>query len=393
MVVMKGKYNIAKIMLSEEDIDEATKNEIQNFLNHPALGNSSIRIMPDAHATNHGVVIGFTMTMNDYILSSLVGVDIGCGVLTYNLGKVDVDLPELDIFVRENIPSGFGINHHKDPFVWVDERMSELYQYSNHFTKNISEIAKKINPVKENDFFNAIGSIGSGNHFYEFGADDTGNKWLTVHSGSRNFGFQVANYYQKKAIELNKKFFRDEKDLAFLPMEYGGKEYLEDMAVAQKYASLNRRVMIQRVVEGFFKEKYEEKYIIESVHNYIDLDKKIIRKGAISAQEGEKVIIPFNMRDGMMIGKGKGNKDWNFSAPHGAGRSMSRKQAKNELTMDAFTKSMEGIYTTSAVVATLDEAPMAYKPMDLILKNIGETVEPITFVKPLWNFKNKDAED
>ena len=391
MFVMKGKYNIAKIYLDEVDIDESTKVQVQTFLNHPALSHSNIAIMPDCHA-GKGAVVGFTMTMNEYIIANLIGVDIGCSVLSYNLGKVDVDLSELDKFFNENIPSGFKVYNHKNPSGWVDERIRELYQYSNHFTKNISEIAQKINPDKEDYFFNSIGSLGSGNHYCELGVDSSGNKWLTIHSGSRNFGLQIANYHQAKAVALSKRFFKEEKDLAFLPMEYGGKEYLEDMAIAQKYASLNRRVMMQRIVNGFFKEKYEEKYTIESVHNYIDLDKKIIRKGAISAQENELVIIPFNMRDGMMIGRGKGNKDWNYSAPHGAGRSMSRKQAKNELTMDAFTKSMEGIYTTSAVESTLDEAPMAYKPMDLILKNIADTVEPLTFVKPLWNFKAKEQE-
>lgn len=233
----------------------------------------------------------------------------------------------------------------------------------------------------------SIGSLGGGNHFIEAGLDNQNNLFVTVHSGSRNFGKCVADYHQKVAIELGEMFFRDDKDLSFLPRnfyEYGSK-YLEDLWVAQNFASLNRRVIMKRIAKFLKVDSIES---IESVHNFIDGD-NIIRKGATPARLGEKVIIPFNMADGIAICEGKGSKKYNYSAPHGAGRILSRTQAKKTLDVSRFKEIMSdhAVYTTTANESTLDESPQAYKPKDIILKNIEETVEVVEFVKPIYNFK------
>ncbi len=372
MITMKGKYNIANIFIDE--IDDTTREQIQTFLNHPAFQGGYIAIMPDCHA-GKGAVIGFTMKMNGYVLPNIVGVDIGCGVLASNIGTCPVDLPALDKFIHEEIPSGFKIHEKSRP----------------DGPSGLQTICQNI----EYDYDRAlrsIGTLGGGNHFIEVDKDEAGNNWLLVHSGSRNFGLSVANFYQRKAKEAMAAYFiGDEyKGLEFIPPGTGlDDEYLFAMSEAQWFARMNRRRIMDRLHVYIGVDWYAN---IESVHNYIDLDEQIVRKGAISAKTGEDCIIPLNMRDGAIVGKGKGSAKHNFSAPHGAGRSMSRKKAKETLSVDEFRAGMDraGIYTTTATAETLDEAPEAYKPAGAIIAAIEETVQITGRLKPIYNFKAAD---
>lgn len=369
MFTMKGKYNFANVMIDE--IEESTRNQIQGFLNHPAFGKSYIAIMPDCHAGN-GAVIGLTMKVNDYIIPNVIGVDIGCGMLSV---KLDIEDPEsfdpsvLDEAIRETIPSGFNINQ-----VPLD---------IGHQSVEISETCERIG-IDAKKALRAIGSLGGGNHFIEVGLDGA-DHWLTIHSGSRNFGLKVANFYQKKAKEgLGRYFIDGYKDLEFMPIDTSdAMDYLHDMAVAQRFADTNRRKMAERICSEMNIIPLDH---ISSVHNFIG-DDMIIRKGATSAKLGERVIIPFNMRDGLAICTGKGNKKYNYSAPHGAGRILSRRRARESVKIEDFEASMEGIYSSCISESTLDESPMAYKDMNLILDNISETVNVDFMVKPIYNFK------
>lgn len=389
MITLKAKYNFANIMIDE--IDESTTKQIYSFLNHPAFANTYIAIMPDCHV-GKGAVIGLTMKMNDYIIPNIIGMDIGCGVVSYCLGNLSIDFNSFDAFIRKNIP--YGDKSHNRIAI------PELYKYSWSFTKkglNISGITETCNKTGQKDInrvFNSLGSLGGGNHFIELDADEQGKLWLSVHSGSRKFGYDIANYYKNKARDLMKKMFVGDAyhklDLEFLTMECGGADYIVDMKVAQYYAYLNRRIMLEIILTDYF--KYSSKSIgdnelIECSHNYIDLDHKIIRKGAISAQLGEKCLIPFNMRDGIAVCIGKGNSKYNYSAPHGAGRILSRSQAKKELDLEKFKTSMVGIYSTCIKPATIDESPMAYKDKQIILDNIKDTVDIQFMMKPVYNFK------
>lgn len=376
MLVYKGKYNYTKVMIDK--IDETTVSQIYTFLNHPAFKDMQIRIMPDCHAGT-GAVIGFTATMNEYIIPNIVGVDIGCGVVAYNLGKIDVDFEELDNFIRENIPSGFNV---------YDKPLEELEAVSN-LVQNIEYIANQIDTIDYTRTLCSLGTLGGGNHFIELNRDPDDNVWLTIHTGSRKFGLDIANYHQKKAQELMKTMFHGAssfKKLEFLPIKIGGEDYLRDMRVAQEFANTNRNLIAYKIIYEFFNLK-DINYRIRSIHNYINFNDNIIRKGAISAHKGEKVIIPLNMRDGTIIGTGKGNKDWNFSAPHGAGRILSRKKAKEELTIEEFEKEMKDVWTSCVQQSTLDESPMAYKDKNIILDTIGETVDIDFIMKPIYNFK------
>jgi Uncharacterized conserved protein len=369
MFVMKGKYNFAHIMI--DSIDETTKEQIQGFLNHPAFANTHIAIMPDCHA-GKGAVVGFTMKMNDYIIPNIVGVDIGCGMLSRKFAIENINLPKFDDFIKKNIPSGFSINNN-------------LGIFQTQFVFSIIDICEKIG-IDYKKALRAIGSLGGGNHFVEIGRDSENNYWVTIHSGSRNFGLKVANYYQSIAKANLKKYFigNEYKDLEFLLTdEKDGQNYIKDLKVAQMFASLNRWEMMNRITEYLGYGLLQE---IESVHNFIG-DDNIIRKGATPARENELVLIPFNMRDGLAICKGKGNSIYNYSAPHGAGRILSRTQAKKELSVVTFREQMEGIYTTTATVETIDEAPGAYKDKQTIIDNIKDTVDIIDFVKPVYNFK------
>lgn len=380
-------------------VDDATRRQVEEAATCEAYNGCKIRVMPDCHAGS-GCTIGSVIQFNGRVVPNTVGVDIGCGMLVTELGKVDVDLAELDRVVTELIPSGF-----------------EIHETAKIYT-NMFDDLKCGNVIDRDYMLCSIGTLGGGNHFIELDEDDEGNKYLVIHSGSRNLGVKVCNYWQEKAIanltddsearneliarlkaegrqreigEALKQLKKPQisKELAYIDGEdLAG--YLADMQTCQQYAVVNRTKMADIICEALGLTKYEGRFT--TIHNYIDIPHGIIRKGAISAQKGEKVIIPMNMRDGSLICIGRGNEDWLCSAPHGAGRIMSRAQAFKEVQMADFQKSMEGIYTTSVCEGTLDEAPQVYKSANIIRKDIEPTVEILKIIKPLWNFKAKTPE-
>ncbi|HEY8362121.1 MAG TPA: RtcB family protein [Tissierellaceae bacterium] len=365
---LKGTYGTAKVFT--DNIESGAKEQIIKLLNQDFIEGTRIRIMPDVHQ-GVGCVIGFTADMGNKVIPNIVGVDIGCGILTVELGNIKIDFQTLDEIIYNKIPAGNKVhNNEKCKF----DKLEELYCY-----RNLKEIKR---------LRRSIGTLGGGNHFIEVDVDENNNKYLTIHSGSRNLGKQVAEIYQKMAVNLCSEGSKTKypKDLCFLTGAYREK-YLHDMKICQEYASLNRKTIAEIIITSLLKKTLDEFNYFETVHNYIDFRDNIIRKGAISAYKGEKVIIPINMRDGSIIAVGKGNPDWNYSAPHGAGRIMSRNMAKDELTLEKFKKSMEGIYSTSINKHTLDEAPFAYKSMEEIIENIKDTVDIIKIIKPIYNFK------
>lgn len=367
---LKGEYGTAIVFA--KDLEDGAKNQIMGLLNQDFIAGSKVRIMPDVHQ-GMGCVIGFTADMGDKVIPNIVGVDIGCGMLTVELGDLWLDLAELDRIISQKIPSGRHVHKHKE---YGFDRLKELYMFGQ--LKDTPRMEK------------SIGSLGGGNHFIEIGVDSQENKYLVIHSGSRNLGNQVARLYQNLAIDLCNKGRNAKatypKDLCYLTGDHR-KEYLHDMKICQEYASFNRRVMAKIILENLFEKRLSDFFYFETVHNYINFKDNIIRKGAISAYEGERVLIPINMRDGSILAVGKGNKEWNYSAPHGAGRVLSRTDAKKELKLEDFKRSMKDIYSTSVGKDTLDESPSAYKTMDEILDCIGETVEVIDILRPIYNYK------
>lgn len=390
-----------------ENIEETAKEQIDLLLEQEPFKNSKIRIMPDVHA-GKGCVIGFTGDLGNKVIPNIVGVDIGCGMLCVNLRNCDLDLEKLDNVIKQNIPSG--MNVHNEPVQYYD--FTNLYCYK--------ELKNKNGWLEK-----SLGSLGGGNHFIEIDKDENNNKYLVIHTGSRNLGKQVAELYQEKAIkycsfekemqeeknriikeykeqgkaneiqktlqEINKKYqgkTKLPKDLCYLEGK-ARENYLHDMRLCQEFAVLNREWIAGEIISKMGLALFVEDSF-QCIHNYINFEDNIIRKGSISARKGEKVIIPINMRDGCIIGIGKGNEDWNYSAPHGAGRVMSRMKAKNELNMSDYKNSMDGIYSTSINENTIDEAPMVYKPMKEILENIKDTVEVTKIIKPIYNFKAND---
>jgi tRNA-splicing ligase RtcB len=404
MIKVKGKFNEA--IIYTDDVDETTLQQVERLLNQEFTQGSNIKIMPDCHA-GIGCVIGTTMTITDKIVPNLVGVDIGCGLNVIELNKIDINLIKLDEFITNNIPSGFDVN---DRVLDDSIDLSKMKCYSHLKNKNY--------------LMRSIGSLGGGNHFIEIDVDDEGNKYLIIHSGSRNLGTQVAEYYQREAVRYHKNKILDieleknriieeyhktgrkkEIDKALkklskkkidigMPEELAyleGKlfnDYLHDMEICQKFASLNRETMAKTIIK-YLGLDYETLSKFETIHNYINLDDMILRKGAISAYKDQRLIIPINMKDGCIIGLGKSYAPYNFSAPHGAGRLMSRREAFRELSLKEFEDSMKGIYSTSVTKDTLDEAPFVYKPIEMIIDNIGDTVEIEKIVKPIYNFKAK----
>ena len=403
MIILNGKHNSAKVFT--DNIDQETMSQIVNLCNQDFTKDCKIRIMPDCHF-GKGCVIGFTADLGDKIIPNIVGVDISCGMITVELGMANIDLKELDNIIRQNIPSGR--NTHDERKVRFP-RLTELHCYRE--LKDTKRIER------------SIGTLGGGNHFIELGKDGLDYLYLIIHSGSRNLGKQVAEHYQNIAIEfrsgredyykerdriikeykeqgrrkeiqpvlekLNRHYKATQpdypKELCFLTDEWR-KKYLHDMKICQEYALLNREIMAKIILEKLFGRSCDFDFF-HTTHNYISFKDNIIRKGSISAHKGEKVLIPINMRDGSILGIGKGNPDWNWSAPHGAGRLMSRTKAKENITMEEYKESMEGIYTTSVNTSTIDEAPMSYKPMEEILNNIGDTVDIVSIIKPIYNFK------
>lgn len=384
------------------NIEQSAKEQIDLLLEQEAFKDCKVRIMPDVHA-GAGCVIGFTGDLGNKVIPNIVGVDIGCGMLCANLGNIDIDLQQLDKIIRENIPSGMNVHNEKVG----DFDLTKLYCFKE--LKNVDGWLEK-----------SLGTLGGGNHFIEIDVDDDNNKYLVIHTGSRNLGKQVCEIYQNKAIEYCsfKKEMQEEKEntikllkeqgrekeiqqsLIDISNKYDGKtklpkdlcyieneerdKYLHDMELCQQFAVLNRSYIAYKICKelNILCEDY-----FQCIHNYINFEDNIVRKGAISAREGERVIIPMNMRDGCIIGIGKGNEDWNYSAPHGAGRVMSRNIARKTLNIDDYKKSMDGIYTTSVSEDTIDESPMVYKPVEEILEHIKDTLEIEKIIKPIYNFK------
>jgi tRNA-splicing ligase RtcB len=381
LITLTGKYNTANVMI--DDLDPVTSSQIRSFLDHPAFAGTYIAIMPDAHA-GAGAVIGFTARRNDYVIPNVVGVDIGCGVLAQPLETHHIDFAAFDRFVKANVPSGFKIRGTNDTLI-TGARPKDFFGRGMQDTIDLAEATgQEINKV-----IGSIGTLGGGNHFIEIDRTDEGKYWLLIHSGSRNFGLRVATHYQDQARQLPHKTLpavEGHRGLEYLPVGRGAEEYLEAMRTAQSYARLNRSVMAQ-VILAFFDQSPGDTEAVETVHNYISYEDNIIRKGAVSAHQGERLIIPFNMRDGVMVCRGKGSSKWNYSAPHGAGRILSRSQARKQLSLNEFTESMQGIYTTTANRDTIDEAPSAYKDKDVIVKAVSETVDIEFFMKPVYNFK------
>lgn len=390
MIELKAKFNNAKVFT--DNIDAETISQIMLLLNQEFVKDNKIRIMPDTHAGS-GCVIGTTMTIKDKIVPNLVGVDIGCGMHAVKLKEKEIDLSALDKVIEKYIPSGTNIH----------ELMVSPY--------DLDDI---IAPIDKERARRSIGTLGGGNHFIEVNRDSEGYLWLVIHTGSRHLGIEICKYYQdlayktlkgrgdvvkdvierlkaegrQREIESTIKAIKEKeitipKDLCYLEGD-NFRNYIHDMNLAQKYALINRMHIADEIMRLLFLHE-EERF--DTIHNYIDIDNMILRKGAISAQAGEKVIIPMNMRDGSLICVGKGNPDWNYSAPHGAGRVMSRSKAKESINMYDFKESMKDIYSTSVVESTIDEAPMVYKPMDEIIANIKDTVEVMDIIKPIYNFK------
>ena len=366
MIEIKGQYGTAKVYT--DTLERSAEGQIKAFCDQPIAADCKIRIMPDVHA-GKGCTIGTTMTVHDKVIPNVVGVDIGCGMLAVRLKEKRINLPELDSFIRQNIPYG------RD----VRERA-----HRSHGRLDIYDLrcVKKIDIRRAPE---SIGTLGGGNHFIEVDKDEDDNLYLVIHTGSRNLGLRVAEYYQKKAYQAcgGKKQNDIPYELAYVSGE-DMDDYLYDMEFMQAFADLNRTAIKETILDGM---KLTEEDSFTTVHNYIDVDNMILRKGAVSAQKGERLLIPMNMRDGSLICTGLGNGDWNCSAPHGAGRLMSRGEAMASFTLSAFEESMKGIYTTSVTRDTIDECPMVYKPMEEILRNIKDTVTVDRIIKPIYNFK------
>ncbi len=366
MISIKGTYGEVKVFSNE--VEQSAEGQIKALCEQPFITGSKIRIMPDVHA-GKGCTIGTTMTIGDYVVPNLVGVDIGCGMLTVQLEEKRLNLPELDSFIRQNIPYGRDVRDRP---------------HRSHGRINLEDLRcyKKVDTRRAKE---SLGTIGGGNHFIEVDKDEDGTLYLVIHTGSRNLGLRVAELYQKKAYNAvgGRKQTEIPYELAYLIGEEKD-DYLYDMAFMQRFAELNRRIIKEVILDGM---KLREADSFTTIHNYIDTDAMILRKGAVSAKKDERLLIPMNMRDGSLICTGLGNEDWNCSAPHGAGRRFSRTEAENSFTVSEFKKQMEGIYTTSVSKETLDECPMAYKPMDEILQNIGDTVRVERIIRPIYNFK------
>lgn len=396
MIELRGKYGTAKVFT--DLVDGESIAQVTNLLNQEFVSGSKIRMMPDIHA-GAGCTIGTTMGIYDKCCPNLVGVDIGCGMEVLQLSEGPINLEKLDQVIRDMVPSGFNKRSSEHEYVKF-ARLDELV-CRDHVNLGNARLS--------------LGTLGGGNHFIEVDQSDTGALYLVIHSGSRHLGLEVAKHYQNLAVEqlcgrdddsakklidtmkaqgrqaeiadelkkLKSSTPKIPKELAYLtghPLE----DYIHDMKIVQEYAHLNRQAMAAEIMRGLGV-SYVDRFT--TIHNYIDTDYMILRKGAVSAQKGERLLIPINMRDGSLVCIGKGNPDWNYSAPHGAGRLMSRAKAKEAFSVEEFAQSMEGIYTTSVGRGTLDECPMAYKPMESILENIGDTVEVEKIIRPIYNFK------
>ncbi|MBO5111180.1 MAG: RtcB family protein [Clostridia bacterium] len=388
MIELKGKRNSAIVFA--DTIDKQTKTQLASLLREEAYAESKIRIMPDTHAGKN-VAVGTTMTLNGRVNPALVGVDIGCGMEVVILKERDVDLPSLDQAVHALVPCGAKLQDVPQAFFDLSAMIARDY-------------------VDEGRAMRSLGTLGGGNHFIELDRAGDGTLVLIIHSGSRQLGSDVATYYQelayrqqcKKLRKQTKHIQREDKDETYgyqikarssgiklrreeailegVPFD----EYVHDMQLVTAFADANRKTIAARICEAM---GFTVKDRFSCVHNYIDPEHRILRKGAISARMGEPIIIPLNMRDGAILGVGLGNPEWNFSAPHGAGRICSRSDARHAYTVEEFQREMAGIYTTTAQIGSLDECPMAYKPPEKILSQIGDTVHVEETLRPVYNFK------
>lgn len=401
-IMKEDLEEMADLKIFTENIEAEARSQIYTLIKQPAFADCKVRIMPDVHA-GAGCVIGFTADLGDKVIPNIVGVDIGCGMLTIELGNIDIDLERLDNAIRKKVPCGRNVH---------ESRACRFDLQSLRCFRELKD-SKRLE--------RSIGTLGGGNHFIEIDTDDSGCKYLIIHSGSRNLGKQVADYYQSLAVEimqgkdrlyeqqeqliaeykaqgrrkeiekaireLHRKFNPNPlgipKELCYLTGKYR-EDYLHDMELCQRFAVLNRNAIACAIIDEM---DWTSLGAFETIHNYIEVDSNMVRKGAISAKAGEKLLIPINMRDGCIIGIGKGNEDWNCSAPHGAGRIMSRSKAKETVSLEEFEESMKGIFTTSVNQSTIDESPMVYKPIEEIVSNIGDTVEIVKIIKPIYNFK------
>ena len=398
MIEINGAHNTAKVFIDE--LDDATRRQIATICDQDFLKDCRIRVMPDTHA-GKGCTIGTTMTLHGRVVPNMVGVDIGCGMETAVLNDKALDLEALDRLIYARIPSGMEVRQTPHPYQDQVE-LSALRCFAR---------------IGEHRARHSIGTLGGGNHFIEVDRDDAGTLYLVIHSGSRHLGTEVARYYQEEAyrslagdgkyqrrelirtLKAQGRFQEIEPALRAAKQRHPGwdippelayvegelfEDYLHDMKITQRFALLNRKAMLDEIVRGLGLTVRET---ISTIHNYIDTDAMILRKGAVSARKGERLLIPINMRDGSLLCVGRGNEDWNCSAPHGAGRLMSRHMAASTFTVEEFRRSMAGIYTTSVGRETLDECPMAYKDMSAIVDNIGPTAEIQKIIRPIYNFK------
>lgn len=403
MLNIKGNYAEATVFADE--IEESARAQIGLLLDQPFAEGCRVRIMPDVHA-GAGCVIGFTADLGDKVIPNLVGVDIGCGMLTVALGRREVDFDALDGLIRAEVPAGRAVHEGRKARFALDRL---------HCCRQLKDSRR---------LERSLGTLGGGNHFIEVDADGEGNRYLVIHTGSRNLGKQVAEIYQSLAVDLASgkgELFaarrrlierfkaegrRTEIQAALRALEASflagqpelppdlcylsgpeREDYLHDMALCQEFAVRNRAMIADVLLKGLFSEELPAFDAFETVHNYIDLTDRIVRKGAVSAKKGERLLIPVNMRDGSLLCEGRGNPDWNQSAPHGAGRLYSRAEAKNRFTVEDFRESMAGIFTTSVGEDTLDECPMAYKSMEHLLKYLGPTAQIKAVLRPCYNFK------
>lgn len=413
MIELTGKYNTCKVFT--DIVENEVISQLITLLNQSFVKNSKIRIMPDVHA-GAGCVIGTTMTLYDKAVPNLVGVDIGCGMLTVKLKEKesDIDMMQLDKAIRKYVPSGFNVHPSQKYKTPLDCKKLACWKQKN---ANINDLLA----------YCSIGTLGGGNHFIEVDKDFNDNLYLVIHTGSRHLGLEIAHYYQNLAWErftdirnnydfqskkqglinklqsenrhseinaaIRQLYAEYRKDVPVTTKELAYVEghdfdhYIHDMKMVQEHASANRAAIAAAIITAM---DFTEIDRFETIHNYIDTEHMILRKGSVSAQKGEQLLIPMNMRDGSLICIGKGNPDWNYSAPHGAGRLMSRRKAKENISMEDFEQSMDGIFTTSVNRSTIDESPFAYKPMESIIQNVEETVDITDIIKPIYNFKAGD---
>ena len=378
MITIYGKYTNAIVYAvanEEYALEEYARKQLQMICNHPSAEGSIIRVMPDVHPGKVGT-IGLTMTVGEFILPSLVGVDIGCGMTIAKLKTKGVECRKLDTVIREDVPAGGALRK-------KIHRLAEQTEL---------EKLRCYDKIDEGRALCSIGTLGGGNHFIEVDRDDENNNYLVIHSGSRHLGMEVTDYY----LRAGQKEQQMKKEGGHAPYEMtclSGKlmeDYLHDLAVTQEFAQINREAMIDTIARGM---KWKVEDMFTCIHNYVDFsgvpdgERPILRKGAISAREGEKVIIPINMRDGIILGTGKGNVDWNYSAPHGAGRIYKRSEVAAHHTVSEFKKEMQGIYSSCINKDTLDESPFAYRRIDDIVDVLGETVKIDHILKPVYNYK------